>query len=114
MFHSNDKADSNFEVTIVSGLSQMAFKHFFWPLLQLRWVDLDTQHKRMTYKRDYSLESILWVASLCFSVVGSQPWSDFIILSKNSEVKQTNLFWLMLLHLDYETVVSLDLMEDAK
>lgn len=53
-----DKAN-NFEVMIVSGLSQMAFKHFFWPLLQLRWVDLDTLYKRMTYKRDYSLESIL-------------------------------------------------------
>lgn len=44
---------------IVSGLSQTAFKHFFWPLLQLRWVDLDTMYKGMTYKRDYSLESIL-------------------------------------------------------
>lgn len=69
---------------IVSGLSQMAFKHFFWPPLLLRWVDLDTLYKRMTYKGDYSLESILWVASLGFSVAVSQPWSDFIILSINS------------------------------
>lgn len=44
---------------LVSGLSQMAFEDSFWPLLQLRWVDLDTQYKRMTYKGDYSLESVV-------------------------------------------------------
>lgn len=41
-FHSTNITDNNFEVMIVSGLSQMAFKLFSWPLLQLRWVDPDT------------------------------------------------------------------------
>lgn len=83
---------------IVSSLSQMAFKLFFWSHLQLRWVDVDTPYKRMTYKRDYSLESILWVASFCF-LSGWFPALirryHFLQNSGLSEVRQTNLFWVM-------------------